>query len=129
MINIIIKKDKKGSVSSFIVEGHAQYVKFPTIFEALAKKFFVKKGNYAGFDTICAAVSAVSQTALLGIKEVLDVAVGVEIDEGYLECILPERLDSSLQEKVDIILDTMVLSLKDLAQQYKDNIKFHELEV
>ena len=129
MISIVINRDGKGSIAGFTVEGHAEYIRFPALFETIVKSLFIRKGSYAGFDTICAAVSAVTQSAVLGLKEVLDVPVGIEIEDGFLECILPEHLDRDVREKADIILETMVLSLKDLAGQYKEHIEIVEAEV
>ena len=51
MIRIKMEKDRQGRLCGFIVEGHADYAE-------------------EGSDIVCAAVSALTQTALLGIMPV-----------------------------------------------------------
>jgi uncharacterized protein YsxB (DUF464 family) len=82
-----------------------------------------------GGDVVCAAVSAVTQSAVIGLKEVAGIEPGLEIEKGYLECILPEEIDERQREKADTILETMVLALKDIEEQYGKHVSVNETEV
>ncbi|MBQ8468585.1 MAG: ribosomal-processing cysteine protease Prp [Clostridia bacterium] len=86
--------------------------------------------NYgeAGEDIVCAALSSVVQTALLGLLAVVGVNVQVKRNDkkGYLKFSLPENLSSEEQEKCELILQTMLCGVSDLNIGYSD---FIELEV
>ena len=83
----------------------------------------------AGEDIVCAAVSALCQAALNGLTDVVGIIAGFEVREGYLECIIPETISEPERRDADILLKTLVLSLKDLEEQYGDYITITELEV
>ncbi|MBO5929658.1 MAG: ribosomal-processing cysteine protease Prp [Clostridia bacterium] len=82
-----------------------------------------------GEDIVCAAVSAVSMATLNGLTDVIAIPVGYEMAEGYLECILPDSLSEEERHDADVLLHTMVLSLKNLEEQYGEYITIMELEV
>lgn len=82
-----------------------------------------------GEDIVCAAVSAVSMATLNGLTDVIAIPVGYEMAEGYLECILPDNLSEEERHDADVLLHTMVLSLKNLEEQYGEYITIMELEV
>jgi len=81
-----------------------------------------------GEDIVCAALSSIVQTALLGLFSVAGVDVDVERDdeEGYLRMELPKTLSARQREAADIILETMMLGIRDLREGFSD---FIELEV
>ena len=86
--------------------------------------------NYGekGEDIVCASLSSVVQTALLGLL----VVVGLEIDmkrdddRGYLKFTLPEKLSENQKLQANAVLDTMLCGISDLNESYSDYI---ELEV
>lgn len=89
------------SIRGYAVTGHAGYAK-------------------SGEDVVCAAVSALTQTALLGLNEVLQNKPQWKIaEEGYLECCLAQEMTPVEQEKAQIILRTMELGLKNIQQGYE----------
>ncbi len=81
-----------------------------------------------GEDVVCAALSSIVQTALLGLLQVVGVNVSYTTDEkrGYLKMTLPRDLDGKTRRDCDIILDTMLLGVADLNQGFSD---FVNLEV
>lgn len=83
----------------------------------------------AGEDIVCAAVSALCQATLNGLTDVVGISAGFEVRDGYLECVLPEALSENRRHEADILLNTLILSLKDLEEQYGDYITISELEV
>lgn len=79
-------------------------------------------GGHAGYapsgeDIVCAAVSALTQTALLGLGEILKVPVewSVDEDKGTLNAFVCEATDGT-----ELILRTLEAGLKNIAGQYPD---------
>lgn len=81
-----------------------------------------------GEDIVCAGISCISQTAVLGIFNVAQVSAIYETneDEGHLYLELPDNISQKEQEICNIILQTALLGLNDLKEGYSD---FIELEV
>lgn len=109
MIRISLERDKKGRILGFRVRGHAG------------------QGTY-GKDIVCAAVSALTQAAIIGLEEYLGLEPKVVIEAGLLECRLQER-PAALAAQVDAILETMVLGLAGVAAEYPDCVCISEGEV
>ena len=86
--------------------------------------------NYGerGEDIVCAALSSVVQTALLGLLVVAGVNVDINRDDeqGYLKFSLPKTLSEQESEKCETILQTMLCGVSDLNTGFSD---FIELEV
>ena len=95
----IIKKNKVIEIS-----GHAGYDEF-------------------GKDIVCASVSSVIMTTVNSIMNIDNSSISY-IDDGNK--IIIERLSDN--EVVDKLLNTMILILKDLEEQYKENIKVESEE-
>ena len=77
-----------------------------------------------GEDIVCAALSSVIQTAVLGIMRVIGINIGYETEEktGYLKAILPKTLKKSDAHDADIILRTAYLGVSDLHETFSDYI-------
>ena len=105
MIRMTISRTKTGNIDSFIMDGHAS---------------FADRGE----DIVCAGVSAVSFGAvnsiikLTGVKPVIDMK-----DSGFLSCTIPDNLPNEVQEKVQLLLEGMVVSLQTIEQDYGKHIK------
>lgn len=95
----IIKKNKVIEIS-----GHAGYDEF-------------------GKDIVCASVSSVIMTTVNSIMNIDNSSISY-IDDGNK--IIIEKLNDN--EVVDKLLNTMILILKDLEEQYKENIKVESEE-
>ncbi|MBQ9832380.1 MAG: ribosomal-processing cysteine protease Prp [Clostridia bacterium] len=100
----------KGHTVGFEVSGHA-----------LAGE----EGN----DIVCSAISALSQTALMGIVELLRLECAYEVAYGNIYCMLGSGVTGQEEEKAEIIFDTMALGLRSIAENYKENLKVIEKEV
>ncbi len=81
-----------------------------------------------GEDIVCAALSSVIQTAVLGIIRVIGINIGYETEEdsGYLKAILPKTISKSDLHDADLILRTAYLGVSDLYETFSD---FISLEV
>lgn len=99
---------KNGHVVSLRADGHTGY-------------------GVEGEDIVCAALSSVIQTAVLGLMRVAGINVGFEtdVDGGVLELVIPDLSDND-RHNADMILDTMLCGIADLHEGYSD---FIELEV
>ena len=86
--------------------------------------------NYGehGEDIVCASLSSVVQTAVLGLLRIVMVEVEMQRDDdrGYLKFTLPENLDETQEIQACAILDTMLCGISDLYEGFSDYI---ELEV
>ena len=108
MTNVVVVKHNN-SIVSVECDGHTGY-------------------GVEGEDVVCAALSSIVQTALLGLLQVVGVRVDYKTDEkrGYLKMTLPEDMDRKMRREGEIVLDTMLLGVADLNQGYSD---FVNLEV
>lgn len=105
MTNIkFLTKNKK--IIAFEISGHTGYADF-------------------GKDILCSAISAISQSACLGIKKILKINAIINKNDkkGYLKLILPKDIEVDLLDKAQIILETMKISLEDLEFNYSEYIK------
>ena len=77
-----------------------------------------------GEDVVCAALSSVVQTAVLGLMSVVGINVGYETnpETGYLKAILPKSLTKSDEHDADVILRTAYLGVSDLYETFSDYI-------
>ena len=86
--------------------------------------------NYGekGEDIVCASLSSIVQTAVLGLLMIALVELDMKRDDemGYLRFTLPEKLSNEQDIQVCAILDTMLCGISDLYESFSDYI---ELEV
>lgn len=97
---------KKGRIISLICQGHSGYAE-------------------AGQDIVCAAVSAVLQSAALGIMQVAKVKVQYRTDErtGLLSLNVPDNLAPEVAHDVEVILRTALAGVRDIAAGYSQYVK------
>lgn len=107
MIMIELYRTRSGAVKGFMVKGHA----------GMAEK---------GRDIVCAAVSILTQTTVLGIVRYLGLQPEVKRRKGYLTCMFPEGDKMTEAEPVQAIFETMVLGLQEIAGQYPDFVRMEE---
>lgn len=81
-----------------------------------------------GEDIVCAAISVLTQTAVIGLEEVLRLDVRVEIKDGYLECLLPKNLPEQLWNDSQLILQVLYKGLTAIAQEYGDFLRIEEVD-
>ena len=107
MIVAVLDITENGTYTGFTVKGHS----------GSAPK---------GKDIVCAAVSAIVQTALIGIDEVADIHDAYSISDGFIKCVLPENADAEGFSKAQTIIRVMHLGLQSIAQQYHDFVRIKE---
>lgn len=105
MIQVTVTRKNSGMIQSFSISGHA---------------FFAEKGN----DIVCAGVSAVSVGAINAVHALTGITPKIEQKEdGFLHCVIPEHLQEDTQEKIQLLLEGMVVSLQTIEEQYGQHIK------
>ena len=78
-----------------------------------------------GEDIVCASLSSIIQTAALGLMSVLGLNINLQTDEnsGSLSFKLPNNMSDEKSEKSQVILNTMIAGVSDLAGEYSEFIK------
>ena len=86
--------------------------------------------NYGekGEDIVCASLSSIVQTAVLGLLMIAELELEMERDDerGYLKFTLPKKFSEKQEIQASAILDTMLCGISDLYESFSDYI---ELEV
>lgn len=104
MITVRLQRALDRRIVAFSVSGHSGYAK-------------------RGSDIVCAGVSAVTQTTVLGLQQVLGLdCLGTELD-GELHCALPPALPLESARLADVLLQTMFVGLSALAEAYADYVR------
>ena len=109
MVTIKLVK-KNGSIHSLEADGHCGY-------------------GVKGEDIVCAGVSSIMQTALLGLLQVAGIPVDFVVDDekGYLKFTLPDNLSDKERHDAEVILSTMWLGISDLREGFSDFIELEEI--
>ena len=103
MITITVVYDKAHQLQGFDISGHAGY-------------------SEAGSDIVCAAVSALGQTTLLGLLQYHPQGTTYTIDEekGFLSVRI-----ANATEITEALLHTLTLGLEEIARQYPTYVALH----
>jgi uncharacterized protein len=105
MIRITINRTESGRILSFTMSGHAD---------------FAKRGK----DIVCAGASAVSFGTVNAIEALTGVVPEIEQgSDGFLRCVVPDHLSDETQEKVQLLLEAMIVSLETIERDYGKHIK------
>jgi len=105
MIKVTIYQMSDHKITAFTVEGHANFDKY-------------------GSDIVCAGVSAVVIGALNAVESLAGVVTNVEQggEGGYLHWQVPE-LPKETDDKVQLLIQGMVVALQSIEDSYSDYIK------
>lgn len=105
MIFVEIRQGDKGRITSFTMSGHAD---------------FAKKGQ----DIVCAGASTVAFGTINAVEELTGITPVIEKKEsGFLSCTIPEELPAEASEKIQLLLEGMVISLQTIELEYKKYMK------
>lgn len=103
MIRVRIERDHRGAIAAFRVEGHAGYAEH-------------------GRDIVCAGVTALVDTAVLALGQVAGIPHVARQGDGFTEVRL-QAGSPAAQERAQVILETMLLGLKDIEKDYRHFIR------
>lgn len=107
MTKVEIRRNAEEKIISFLAKGHTGY-------------------SARGEDIVCAAVSALTQTAVLGLIHNLGLEPVVDIKDGYLSCLLPSDLTEEKKREANLILEVMLTGLKEIAEEHPKYLKVIE---
>ena len=111
MTTIVISKNNSGIYERFTCMGHAGYARFPK-----------QK------DIVCAAISVLVINTVNSLEELTDEEIELQTNEetGFIDC----RFQKEISEQGRLLMDSMVLGLKGIEQQYGKKyfeLKFEEV--
>lgn len=105
MIKVQVTRKDDGRIVSFTMEGHAE---------------FAERGQ----DIVCAGASAVAFGSINSVFALTKIEPDIEQSEGgFLKCTIPEHLDTESSEKVQLLLEGMIISLQTIERDYKKYIQ------
>lgn len=109
MIRIAIERASDRTIHSFTMSGHARF-------------------DQHGRDIVCAGASVVAFGTLNAIEALLGVQLLTETNEkkGYLKAVLPEGLPADTHDRVQLLLEAMLVSLKSIEQSYGKHIRIQD---
>ena len=109
MVKIRVFRDSKGFIWEFEIKGHSGFGK-------------------QGEDVVCAGVSALGYTAVGALAELAGIKSYSE-KEGYMRCCIPGDVKEHLKPLIKIILETVIIGLKQIENSYKEYVVIEEQEV
>jgi len=107
VIEVLVRRTSDGGVAEMTVTGHAGWAE-------------------PGEDIVCAGVSALVVTALIGLKKVAGHPHQGQAKSGRMYCKLLTGGTAESALKAQAVLETTILGLKDIAKDYKQFIKVTE---
>ena len=107
MINVYVSRDLTSNcITSFEVKGHANYAEH-------------------GYDIVCAGVSAVTVGTVNAIEKLAGIELPVKVKSGFVSSSIPRFNETEVSEKVQLLLESMLVMLESIADSYGDYVKLH----
>jgi len=103
----IVRSATDRRIRSFEVSGHADYAK-------------------RGKDIVCAGVSAVTVGTVNAIEAVAGVKLPASMRDGWVQSDIPAQADSSVDERVQLLLEGMAVMIESIRQSYGKYVAIHE---
>lgn len=106
MIDVKIERNETGNIINFTVSGHAD-------------------AGPHGYDLVCAAVSAVTFGTYNAIEALTGVALPLKLGKtgGFFHLQVEETKQPATNEKIQWLLEGMVVSLETIARDYGKHIR------
>ncbi len=81
-----------------------------------------------GYDLVCCAVSALTQTGVNALCAVAGITPDVRVQDGHLRCILPDGLDEQAMANAQIVIRTIMTGLTDIQTIYPNLVRIQQKE-
>lgn len=107
MIRITVERSDNRSIAAFTVQGHAGFAA-------------------SGSDIVCAGVSAVTIGAVNAVEALLSVELPAEMEDGWLSVRIPKQLPADVNDKVQLILESMLVMLRSIQDSYGKYMRIRE---
>ena len=106
-------------------------------------KFFKNDNNFVGFecsghtgyddygkDILCATISGITQSVVLGLTKVLNIKIGLKRNDkkGHLKVELPKDINSTQMREAQVLISTLYESISDLIIGYSGYISMEVIE-
>ncbi len=108
MIVVRIFRNHSGIIQSFKIKGHAKYAK-------------------AGKDIVCAGVSAITVGTVNSIETLTGITLNCGMHNGFLSGDIPLIEDVSIANNVQLLLESMLVMLNNIAESYGKYISIEEV--
>ncbi len=105
MTKVVFFKNKKDDFLGFEAKGHAG-------------------GGEAGFDIYCAAISAITQTACIGLEDVCFAKPKITMRDGYLKAVISDK--EAEKENCQVVFKTLNLGLQSFKEENPKYIQIFE---
>lgn len=105
MTKVEIELGQDKSIRKISVHGHANY-------------------EESGSDIVCAGISTLLMTGALAVREIVGKDIMKECKDGKLVLEVPT---DSVDDKMQVILQTVIIGLRDIESGYPKNIKIKEI--
>ncbi|MCH1626552.1 ribosomal-processing cysteine protease Prp [Fredinandcohnia quinoae] len=107
MIKVTIKRNSAGKIDSFTMSGHAEF-------------------DEPGKDIVCAGASAIAFGTINSIYVLCKVEPSLNQEKkGFLHCQIPHLEDDVIMEKVQLLLEGMIVSFQTIELDYGQYIKIN----
>jgi uncharacterized protein len=106
---IEIWRDPGNRITGLEVRGHAAS--------------YASEGN----DVVCAAVSALTQALVVGLRQVLELKIRFVKRQAFMKVLLPGKMAPEKAEKAQFLLETVVRSLFMMQDKYSDYVRVEEV--
>ncbi|OMD63195.1 hypothetical protein BSK48_27030 [Paenibacillus odorifer] len=111
MISVrITRLSDLGTIVGFEVKGHAGYAK-------------------RGEDIVCAGVSAVTVGTVNSIETLTGISMDTSMKNGFISGTLSSVEDFDTSAKVQLLLESMVVMLNDIAESYGKYIQIQQVNI
>ncbi|TCS96491.1 ribosomal-processing cysteine protease Prp [Hazenella coriacea] len=109
MIRIRVERNEQAEIERVLITGHADF-------------------DESGKDIVCAAVSGISIGMVNAIEEMFGVQMHADDDgDGKVDCRIPLHLDDPEKlAKIRLLLEAMVVSLRNMADEFPSYVKIRE---
>ncbi|MBW7458765.1 ribosomal-processing cysteine protease Prp [Paenibacillus sepulcri] len=107
-ITILRHSAENSRIVSFAIEGHAKF-------------------KNPGKDIICAGVSAISVGTVNAIEELAGLELPASMDNGWLQSDIPEQSDPVMNERVQLLLESMIVMLSTIVTSYGKYVQIRQL--
>jgi len=108
VVRLKVRRNARGQIYRLSAKGHTRFAP-------------------EGRDIVCAGVSALVQTAVLGLENVIHAQPEVRLEKGnVLIALKPSRLDGEVMDKAGVLFESVVLGLKELDRTYPGFIRFEK---
>ncbi|UVI28112.1 ribosomal-processing cysteine protease Prp [Paenibacillus spongiae] len=108
MITVTIERNTDDRhIAAFAVEGHAKYAK-------------------PGKDIVCAGVSAVTVGTVNAIEQLAGLELPASMKNGWLQSEIPVLEDALVNEKVQLLLESMIVMVETIAGSYGKFVEVRE---